>query len=477
MRNSIVMNLTPSPMMKTLAVAMLASLVSACAVGPAYQRPDNPQSERFRHAPNQVQESPSEWWRGFNDPLMTQLVEQALTANQDIAQALGRIEQAQAWTRRARAERLPMGDISAQTGRRHDSLESPQGRVSQDSPAFERNYDYHETGVQASWELDLFDRLRRQSEAALARHDQVSAEWHGVRIAIAAQTADAYVQLIQAGQQKTLLHRQIDNQRLAVQLNQQRFDAQVIGVAELRHTQAELASLEAELPSLEQWIGAQHHRLAVLTGSNPSEFELPDLPDNLPAAPWMAGFEQPDALLRARPDVMAAEHRLIAATAQVGSAMADYYPSLSLTGVLGLQATTGGAFASSNAVNAAGLLGLRWRLFDFARVDAEIQHAQGQRAEALAGYRQALLLAAEDVENALLARQALGDELAKRRDTEVHLQEVHGVADAAWTARQSSRLVAIAAEQQWLSARRGVSAAETQVVQAQIRLYKATGKS
>lgn len=471
------MNLILSPKIKALAVAMLASLLSACAVGPAYQRPDIPQPERFRHAPEQVQESPATWWLHFNDPQLTQLVEAALASNQDIAQALARIEQAQAWSQRTGADRMPIGEIAAQVGRRHDSLESPQGRVSQGSPAFERSYDYHEAGAQASWELDLFGRLRRQSEAALARHDQASAEWHGVRIAIAAQTADAYVLLIQAGQQKALLLRQIENQRQAVQLNQQRFDAQVIGVAELRHTQATLASLEAELPRLEQWMGGHRHRLAVLTGSNPSEFELSGLPDSLPAAPWMAGFEQPGALLRARPDVMAAENRLIAATAQIGSAIAGYYPGLSLTGVLGLQATSGGAFTSSDAVNAAGLFGLRWRLFDFARVDAEIQHAQGQRAETLAGYRQALLLAAEDVESALLARQAFEDELAKRRDTEAHLQEVHGVADAAWTARRSSRLVAIAAEQQWLSAQRGVAAAEAQVVQSLIRLYKASGKS
>lgn len=476
MRDNIAMNLFPVFKMKTLTLAVLASLLSACAVGPAYQRPDDPQPERFRHAPDQVRESPAAWWRDFNDPLMTQLVEQALTANHDIAQALARIEQAQAWTRRASAERLPMGDVSAQTGRRHDSLESPQGRVSQNSPAFERSYDTHEASLGASWELDLFGRLRRQSQAAQARYDQATAEWHGVRVAVAAETADAYLLLVQANQQRALLQRQLENQRQAVTLDQQRFDAQVIAIADLRRTQAAQASLEAELPGLEQLIDAQRNRLAVLIGQNPTAFDLPVLPDRLPETPSLSGFEQPGALLRTRPDVMAAEQRLIAATAQVGATMAGYYPSLSLSGVLGLQATTGGAFTSGDAVNAAGLLGLRWRLFDFARVDAEIRQAQSQRAEALAAYRQALLQATEDVENALFARLTSQQEAASKQHETERLGDACKAQQESWQARQASRLTAIMAEQQWLSAKRFAWASDGHAARAQIRLYKAVGK-
>lgn len=259
MKDEIDMKTFAFPTMKTLASGVLASLLTACAIGPAYQRPDIPQPERFRHAPEQVQASSVMWWQHFNDPQLTQLVEAALTANQDIAQALARVEQAQAWSRRAWAERLPMGDVSAQVGRRHDSLESPQGRVSQDSPAFERSYDYQEASIGASWELDLFGRLRHQSKAAQARYDQATAEWHGVRVAIAVETSDAYLLLVQASQQHALLSRQIEIQRQAVMLDQQRFDAQVIAVAELRRTQASLASLEAELPRLEQLIDAQRN--------------------------------------------------------------------------------------------------------------------------------------------------------------------------------------------------------------------------
>lgn len=477
MRSEMTMILTPSAGVKVLAVAVLASLLSACAVGPAYQRPDIPQPERFRHAPEQVQESATAWWRDFNDPQLTRLVEDALAANQDIAQALARIEQAQAWTRRARADRLPIGDISAQTGRRHDSLESPQGRVSQGSPVFERSYDYHEAGIGASWELDLFGRLRRQSQAAQAKYEQATAEWHGVRVAVAAETADAYLLLVQANQQHTVLHRQIGNQRQAVALDQQRYDAEVIAIAELRRTQAVLASLEAELPGLEQLIDSQRNRLAVLLGQNPSVFELPALPDQLPEAVALAGFEQPGALLRSRPDVMAAEQRLIAATAQVGSAMAGYYPSLSLSGVLSLQATTGGAFTSGDAVNAAGLLGLRWRLFDFARVDAEIRQAKGQQAAALAAYRQALLQATEDVENALFALQSRQEEAVSRQNQVELLGSANEAVNASWKAQQASRLDALSIEQQWLSAEHGSLSAIGSAVRAQIQVYKVAGKT
>ncbi len=461
---------------KALAGGVLVSLLSACAVGPAYERPDIAQPERFRNALGQEQATPKAWWRQFNDPQLEHLVETALASNQDLAQAMARVDQARAWSQRTKADQLPVVDISAQAARRHDSLESSAGRVSRDSPAFERNYNNYETGVGATWELDLFGRLRRQSEAALARYDQATAEWRGVQIAIAAETADAWLLLVQSDQQRKLLLRQIDNQRVAVELDQQRFDAHVIGIAELRGTQASLASLQAELPGLEQLIEVQHNRLAVLVGQNPSEFELPKRPDRLPEAAPILGFEQPGALLRSRPDVIAAEQRLIAGNAQVGSAMTGYYPSLSLTGVVGLQSTTGGVFSSADSVGAAGLIGLRWRLFDFARVNAEVEQAKGQRAEALAAYRQALLRATEDVENSLVTYQATREEVAQRLIGVERLASANEAVQASWQARQVSRLSAISVEQQWLSSRRVALGSEGNTVRAQVRLYKAAGK-
>ena len=471
------MHLTHSHNMQALAGALLASLLSACAVGTTYQPPDIAQPQRFRHAPQRAQESTAAWWRDFDDPQLTRLVEDALTANHDLAQALARIEQAQAWTLRARADRLPIAEVSAQARRQRESLESPQGRISRGSAAFKRSDGSREAGLGASWELDLFGRLHRQSQAAQARYEHSSAEWHGMRVAVAAQTADAYVMLLQARLQQMVLRRQIDNLRLAVQLDQQRYGAKIIAIAPLHRTQAALASLQAEWPGLEQLIEVQRNRLAVLVGQSPTDFELPALPQRLPEAAPLAGFDPPGALLRSRPDVMAAEQRLIEASAQVGSAMAGYYPNLSLSGVLGLQAATGGAFTSGDAVNAAGLLGLRWRLFDFARVDAEIRQARGQHAEALAAYRQTLLLATEDVENALQARSSTYMEWGKNREAAASLEKACAASHAAWAAQRISRLAALEAEQQWLSALRKAIAAEGRSITSQIQLYKASGKA
>jgi len=347
----------------------------------------------------------SAWWQAFEDETLNNLIEQALQANFDIAQAVARLEQAQAGARRARALQLPSLGVETTAANQRQSMESPVSRVSRDSPAFERNHEDYAAFLNLNWEIDLFGRLKRQAQSARAQHQASQADLQGLKIAIIAETTDAWLNWRQARELLALLENRIAARTTAATLVKASVDAQIAEVNTLHLVQADLVTLQAERPALEQAIETQRNRLAVLTGQDPSQFTLPTPPSSALKLPVISGFEQPADLLRRRPDVIAAEQRLIAATADIGSAIADYYPSFSLTGLLGWQATTTAAFGSGSSGAATGLLGLRWRLFDFGRVNAQIQQAKGRQAEALAAWRQIMLLASEEVENALMAIQ------------------------------------------------------------------------
>ena len=298
---------------KLLIGSLLASLLSACAIGPDYRRADVPLSPTFRNAPDTHVVAESAWWRGFEDATLEALIEQSLTNNQDIAVAMARLEQAQAGTRRVRAQQRPVIGIDASVASQHESLESSMGRVARDSPAFERNHEDYAAGLTLNWEIDLFGRLKRQVQAATARSDATRADLLGLKIAIAAETADAYLSWRQAHEAFLLLEQRIAARAMAVELTQARFNAEISSINELHQVEATWAALQAERPVLKQTVEIQRNRLAVLTGNDPSRFALiaPSTPLKLPE---ITGFEQPADLLRRRPDVIAAEQRVIAAT-------------------------------------------------------------------------------------------------------------------------------------------------------------------
>lgn len=435
---------------KLLMISVLVGLLTACAVGPEYRRADLPTSPVFRNAPNTHAITESAWWRGFGDATLDGLVEQALAGNQDIAQAIARLEQAQASARRARAQQRPVISMEASAASQRESLENAIGRVSQGSPAFERNHDDYASGLTLNWEIDLFGRLKRQAQTASAHREAAQADLHGLKIAIAAETVHAYLNWRQASEELSLLEQRIAASAVAVDLTQVRFDAEVSNVDALSLAQASLAELQAGRPALEQIIEVQRNRLAVLTGNDPSRFTLtaPVAPLTLPT---VTGFEQPADLLRRRPDVMAAEQRVIAANAAIGSAMAGYYPSFSLNGLLGWQATTTGAFGTGDSAQALGLLGLRWRLFEFGRVEAEIRQASGRYSEALAAWRHTVLLATEEVENALMALETSSDTLHWRRQAHGNLESVWRNARQSFDERAIGRLPVLAAEERMLA--------------------------
>jgi len=411
-------------------ILALALLTSACAVGPNYQRPDVKLTSAYvTPAPVAIAQPATieTWWDGFNDPKLTTVVQRALAQNLDLEQARARILQSRAMARAAGAALLPQAGATGSAARVDQSLLSPIGEIGSHLPGFERDYDDYAVGASASWEIDLFGGLRREREAALAGARSAQATAQAVRISVAADAADAYLQVRAYQARLQVANRQLRTQEDLVSLVDQRARQGVSPDRDLNTAKAAMDGVRAAIPPLQAGLDAELNRLDVLMGAQPGTYRAElEAPVALPATPALSIADGPADLLRRRPDVLAAEQALIAANAQIGAAVSDYYPKVSISGLLGYESLDSTRLFTGLGQESQIAAGLRWRLFDFGRVDAEVAQAKGRKAEALAAYRASILKATEDVENALsdlnqqqiraaaLSRQI--DELTRARD-------------------------------------------------------------
>lgn len=423
------------PFTTVLATASLAWLgLSGCAVGPDYRRPETGLNEFHSAAAVQARGTAAPdldaWWQGFNDPLLSSLVRRAQVQNLDLAAALARVQQARGVASEAGAQLLPTVDLDAQAARIHQSLESPLGQAGSSLPGYNRNQSDYGLGLGASWELDLFGGLRRGKEAASAEADAAVAEQAGTRVSVAAETADAYLRIRGDQARIAVAEQQVATDAHLLDLVNQRFGRGLAAVREVAQAEALLSQARASLQPLRIDLEAQMNRLDVLLGQQPgtSAAEL-QTPRGIPAVPGIPAGDKPVEVLRRRPDVIAAERRLAASNARVGQAIAEYYPHLSLSGLLGYEASHPGDLFKAATFQPEAAAGLRWRVFDFGKVGAEVTQARGARAEALARYRQSVLRAAEDVEDAFTALVQL----------EAHRQELRNEVAALTRARDSSQ--------------------------------------
>jgi NodT family efflux transporter outer membrane factor (OMF) lipoprotein len=257
--------------------------------------------------------------------------------------------------------------------------------------------------VGACWLADLAGGLRRGARAYRAVAPAADAARMGVRISVAAEAADAYFRIRKAQAGMALLRDQIDADHRLAQLAGARIAAGVATDRDENDARVMLAVDRAEMAGLRDRLRCQRYRLDVLLGDAPGtdRFRLRASADVAWIVPGLPADIRPADLMRRRPDVIAAERRLAARTEDIGAAISQYYPSFSLGGLLGFDRLGTGALFERAAFQPALLAGLHWRLFDFGKVDAEVAAARGGRAEAWSDYRQAVLRASEDVEDAL----------------------------------------------------------------------------
>ncbi|MGO4701158.1 efflux transporter outer membrane subunit [Dyella sp. 2RAB6] len=466
-----------------LAALIAASLLAGCAVGPDYVRPALPMPDQFQgqadvaRRPASADADLAAWWTGFGDPRLTRYITLALEQNLDLAQASARVTQARAGLGAANAALLPFGTISGQTARAYQSVETPLGQVLNARPGFDRYGNNYEADFSASWELDVFGGLRRGREAALADYQASEAGAVATRLAVAAQTADIYISIRGLQARLEVARKQVQTQQDLLSTINLLYGKGLAAELQVRQAEGALAQVRASVPVLETGLDAAMNALDVMLGTQPGTHraELMEASD-IPAAPQIATTETPGELLRRRPDLIVAERHLAASNARIGVAIAEYYPKLSLSGLIGsATAVTGGNLFTSGANQAAGMAGLRWRLFDFGRINAQIQQAKGQQAEMLAAYRLAALQATEDVENAfsaLVKREEQATVLSQGVDS---LGRARAASFAAYQKGVVSLIEVLQADESLLRASDQRAQAKTESARAAVAAFRALG--
>jgi len=450
------------------AMAGLATLLAGCAVGPDFRAPELPAAgAQFARAdpsavpPQASLETGSDvaFWRQFQDVQLTQLVEQALRANQDLRGALARLDAAQALMRESRLDQLPTLTLSGQALQQRRAESQAMG-----GPRSQRSYS---AGINASWELDLFGRVRRSIEAGSADLRASAADLAALQVAIAAQVATSYADLRGWQQRLQLAEANAANQQDTLRLVQLRLAHGSGTDFDLARAQAQLETTRSRIPALQARIAVAQHRLAVLTGQVPEALIAAlDAPTALPQLPETIAPGTPAELLRRRPDVAAAEARLHAATARVGVATAELFPRLSLGGLLGSSALSTGALFEAGSASRSVFLGVDWSFLDVGRVRARIAASEAGAQVALAQYQQSVLLALEDTENALVG-------LARTRTEDVHLaQAAEQRARAEQLAQRRYRLGSVGLYEV-LDAQRDLYAAQDAAADSRVRGLRA----
>src|SRR6266508_185121 len=465
----------------SLALALGASL-SGCAVGPKYQRP-TVKLQPFHNAPSVETRNAAlppppldQWWTGFRDPELTRIVKRALDQNLDLAAAMTRMQQARAAAQGAGARRMPSGNLYASTTTLYQSTESMTGRLASHLPGYSRTQNYYDLGFIASWETDLFGGLKKGAQAATAEAQAAEASHTGTCITVAAEAADAYMQIRGAQARLNFAKDQISTDKHLVELVQQRRDAGIASDRELAQAQALLSQANATVPLLTVSLEAQLNRLDVLMGAQPGTYaaELSSVAD-IPDVPEISGFGTPTDLLRRRPDIIAAERMVAASNARIGQALSEYYPKLSLSGIVGSQALAPAHLFEQQGFQPISVVGLRWRLFDFGAVAAEVKRTRGANAEALLQYRSVVLRAAEDVENAftlLVQSENRRNEILREI---AELQRVRDLSQQSYAAGVIALTDVLDADRQLLLAKDELAVARESAARAAVGSYRALG--
>lgn len=422
--------------------------------------------------------APAEWWqRRLRDPALARLVQAALASAPDLAAALARVEQARAGLRATEAERLPalQGSSSVTYNRTATEQFGFETGGLQSGPRIDRERILYRLGLDASYDLDLFGRLRADQRAAAARLDAASLEAANVRLALATDVARNFVAARSAAAREAVARENVRIAQEAVAVTRARVRAGLTaGIDEARATGL-VAEVAATLPPIQAERSARIAALATLTGLAPAEIDGLVAAGTNPPRFGAPGSGLPSDLLLRRPDIAAALAQVAAADAGTASAVAARYPRLTITGTLGLVAGTLGNLFTGDALSIVAGPGLAGPVLDFGRNRAQVEAARARAAEAVAAYRGAVLRAFGEVETNLATvdarerqRLALERLVAANADTAriARIQYRSGLADF---------LGALDAERQLLRSRDQLIAVTAEAADAELALFRAIG--
>ncbi len=389
---------------------LLATLLTGCMIGPDYKRPETTAPESWhKPTPEKVEAEPiaiDEWWTVFEDEILTDLMRQAATNNLDLKTAFSRIDEATALRGIAKGDYWPQIDgTGGATANRLDDVSG--GSLAQD-----RTPNLYSVGLDASWELDFWGRIRRSVRSADASLQASVEDYRDTLIILYSEIANSYLGIRELQMRIALAKGNVKSQKDTLKLTQGRYDAGLVPEMDVHQSNLNLSRTESAVPAMRQGLAAAINRLAVLTGQTPTMIlSQVGHRDKVPHPDIKILTGLPANLLRQRPDVRRAEQQLRAQSEKIGVAKADLLPRISLSGSFALTSTESGELSQSGSQSYQFGPTFRWALFQGGRIRSNIRAEEARTDQAVFQYQQAVLLALEDVENAYISCREERDRL------------------------------------------------------------------
>ncbi|WP_322041927.1 efflux transporter outer membrane subunit [Paraburkholderia sp. J67] len=406
----------PAPL-KVLTALAAACALAACTVGPDYHgapavAPEAASAAAFVRTPAHgvtPTRAPSQWWLTFDDPQLNALITAAFAHNPDLRAAQARLRESRAQLQQQRGAEMPKISASAAAPRMREpdlsTFSQSQGSSSSGSSSGSSGrgpLQFYTAGFDASWEIDLFGGTRRAVEAASDEADAVDADLADAQVSLAAEVAQAYVDLRDQQQRLLIAQRTADLQQQSLTLTEQRRAGGTAADVDVERLTTQVETTRSTIAPLASQVETSLDQLAVLTGKAPGALDAElAAPRALPALPASVPVSDPATMFAQRPDIRAAERRLASSNAQIGEHVADFLPKLTLFGDLGFTAADPGHLLRKNNFSWVGVPYLQWNLFDFGRTLGAVHGAEASRDEAEARYEKTVLAALQDANGAL----------------------------------------------------------------------------
>ncbi len=461
-------------MRRMLIAAAVVICVAGCMVGPDYQRPqvDIPRTWRIEDK-NTTHVTNASWWEQFDDPVLNELVESALQENKDVKIAAARIEQFLGLYTTTRAGLFPQVGAGASVERQRTSeIVGPSPQL-KDVPNTSPIFNNFEIFLSASWEIDLWGKLRRATEAARANLLSSEEARKSVILTLVASVANSYINLRDLDRQLEVTRQIAKSYQEAYDLFKLRFEYGVVSELEVSQAKSQLDQAMANIPFFEKAIAQQENALSVLVGRNPGPIPRGKAIDDLALPTIPAGL--PSQVLVNRPDIRAAEQSLIAANANIGVARALYFPSISLTGMFGSASSELSKLLTGPATMWSVAAPLTAPIFTAGAIAGQVQSAEAVQQEVLFSYQQAIQTAFREVNDALVDQQRTREQLASLKQQVDDLRGYVAIARLRYDEGYASYLEVVYAENQLYAADLAYVGAQGTLFQALASLYKAMG--
>jgi len=459
---------------KLLSTFLLISyLITSCAVGPNYKQPKVAFSKKYdaQNGSNNKSANLKDWWEKLNDPKLNELISKAIENNYDLAIALERIEETRSLYKLESAKLYPEITGSAREIR---------ARISQnisEAPFFgPPAQNFYLAGFDALWEIDVFGGLRRGKESAFYELQSDQESMRDVLITLLSDVARNYMQYISTKKLIDSTIKIVDNQKKIIEIIKQKEKSGLLSLIEVENEIAELARKEKELIDLEKNSKQVSNRIAILLGHQPEKFSL-SIPDEyeLPIVDKMVSIGIPSDLLRRRPDIRKSERELAMATADIGVAVAELFPKFSLTGNFSYLANKGSRWLQWSSRTWYIGPKIDWNIFAFGKFRAQVKAKKHKQKQALLSYENTIILALEDVENALVSFFYENDTLNKNSKELNALKKILELNHELLKSGLADRQKYLKVENEFLEIQKNYINSNKNLINDLISLYKSLG--